>query len=172
MQHDPGAVQSFGHGARALAGGICKSGRAPYAQVIIDRIQDFPMTAFLAAAAAALSLSFPTAPASPAAPEVQVSGEGYYASGWPIALAEAACDGDELCLTKLANCGPRNGHCSAGIALCQIKRGQTLRLSRPCPIDRVAGRAGRVILMTLPSGRVRTLLFQSNGFAAIDGNPA
>lgn len=127
------------------------------------------MPAFLAAAAAALTLALPTPPASP---EVQASGDGYYASGWPIALAETACNGDELCLTKLANCGPRNGHCSAGIAHCEIKRGQTLRLSRPCPIDRVAGRAGRVILMTLPSGRVRTLLFQSNGFAAIDGNPA
>ncbi|MFU1476652.1 hypothetical protein ACM25N_02640 [Roseovarius sp. C7] len=127
------------------------------------------MPAFLAAAAAALTLSLPALPGSGA---MKASDEGYYASGWPIALTEAACDGDELCLTKLANCGPRNAHCSAGIALCEVKRGEKLRRSHPCPIDRVAGRAGRVILMTMPSGAVRTLLFQSNGFTSIDGRPA
>ncbi|MCZ4351495.1 hypothetical protein O4H61_03110 [Roseovarius aestuarii] len=44
---------------------------------------------------------------------------GYFASGWPIALAEAACGAEnEACLTLLANCGPSDQTCSDGVALC------------------------------------------------------
>lgn len=48
----------------------------------------------------------------------QQTPEGYYANGWPIALAEAACDGDEYCLTRLANCAPGATECLATAALC------------------------------------------------------
>ncbi len=44
---------------------------------------------------------------------------GFYATGWPIAMAEAACGGDEGCLTELANCPTgTDGRSTAQIGRC------------------------------------------------------
>ena len=65
----------------------------------------------------------------------------HYASGWPIALAEAACDGDEGCLTLLADCPPgTDGTCSAQVATCtRLERGgrvmETLCVQHGSPDD-------------------------------------
>ncbi|MEL7098610.1 MAG: hypothetical protein AAGM84_07260 [Pseudomonadota bacterium] len=60
--------------------------------------------------------------------------EGYFASGWPIALAEAACAGDEGCLTLLANCGP-GADCPDTAALCaRSDRSATTAPKTPCTL--------------------------------------
>lgn len=59
----------------------------------------------------------------------------YYASGWPIALAEAACGGDEGCLTELANCPPgTDGNCSAQVGTCVETRDSTETLRELCTV--------------------------------------
>lgn len=98
--------------------------------------------------------------------------EGHYASGWPIALAEAACDGDEGCLTKLAHCGPRDAGCAAGISLCTLRRGTGPLLSRPCQTDRITGAAGSAILFHLPGEGFFALHLGPDGYGSVNGAPA
>lgn len=60
----------------------------------------------------------------------------YYGNGWPISLVERACDGDEGCLTQLANCAPgTDDTCGTQVALCSAY--DTARAYTPelCVID-------------------------------------
>ena len=59
----------------------------------------------------------------------------YYASGWPIALAEASCGGDEGCLTDLANCPPgTDGTCTAQAGRCTERANGKVTLDTVCTL--------------------------------------
>lgn len=93
----------------------------------------------------------------------------HYASGWPIALAEAACDGDEACLTLLADCGPgAYGTCTAEVATCaRFERGglvmQTLCMRQGRPDD------SRI---TLPRQDDWIIVRDTAGQLHVNGDPA
>ncbi|WP_306154362.1 hypothetical protein [Roseovarius sp. MMSF_3281] len=114
--------------------------------------------------AMALSLAAP--------PALADTPEGYYASGWPIALAEAACDGDEACLTQLADCGPGATDCIAGVALCTFSSESDFTFTGACRSDVITSRHGKALRATLPSGEVLTLFLPNQGTAALNGRMA
>ncbi|MEO0936669.1 MAG: hypothetical protein AAFY38_00780 [Pseudomonadota bacterium] len=91
-----------------------------------------------------------------AAPAFADSPAGYYASGWPIALAEAACYGDEGCLTRLANCGP-GADCADTAALCRHDYGQASAPAfRPCTLHRHGGGTITVQIPRQPGATLST----------------
>ncbi len=60
----------------------------------------------------------------------------YYGNGWPISLVERACDGDEGCLTQLANCEPgTDGTCGTQVASCSVYVGASTYTSELCVVD-------------------------------------
>ena len=60
----------------------------------------------------------------------------YYGNGWPIALVERACDGDEGCLTQLANCAPgTDGTCGTQVAMCSAYDDTRAYTPELCVID-------------------------------------
>ncbi len=61
---------------------------------------------------------------------------GWFASGWPAALADAACDDDSACLDKLRSCGPQATDCAAGVSYCSLTRAGTLVYETACQTDR------------------------------------
>jgi hypothetical protein len=77
----------------------------------------------------------------------------YFGSGWPIALAEAACGGDEGCLTKLANCGPgTDGTCTTQVARCSESRNGVQSFESLCTVYLMTGIAGNMVALRLPDG--------------------
>lgn len=73
----------------------------------------------------------------------------HYASGWSIALAEAACGDDEGCLTELANCQPgTDGQCSAQAAVCTDAQDTVLMRETLCTVRM----EGQRIILRLPNG--------------------
>ena len=101
--------------------------------------------------------------------------EDHYASGWPISLAEAACAGDEGCLTKLAGCGPEDESCAAGVSICEVRHQDNVMFYGPCQTDRVAGPAGSVVLTHIPpedEAGFHALFFAADGFGSVNGRPA
>ncbi len=67
----------------------------------------------------------------------------YYGNGWPISLVETACDGDEGCLTLLANCPPRtDGSCGVQVAWCRAYDTDRVHPAELCVIDLMANSDG------------------------------
>lgn len=96
----------------------------------------------------------------------------WYASGWPIALAEAACDGDEGCLTKLANCGPGDPSCGMGVSFCIVIRHGALETAAPCQTDRVS-QVGKIrVRLDIPVGRFSEIVLGGAKTSRLDGRPA
>ena len=120
----------------------------------------------LARLALALALTFAALPAKAETPD------GYYASGWPIALAEAACDGDEGCLTQLANCGPGATDCIAGVSLCSFSSATDFSFTGACRSDVIASAHGKAMRATLPNGDILTLFLPNQGTASLNGRAA
>lgn len=90
-----------------------------------------------------------TGAASLHAQTTETPAPAYFASGWPIVLAEAACGADnEACLTMLANCGPGDDSCPTTVALCTLAEGDQMR-ERLCVTGRRDGD---------PSGLLRVIL--------------
>ncbi len=102
------------------------------------------------------------------AAQAQQTPQGYYASGWPIALAEAACAGDEGCLTQLANCGPNDPTCIQGVALCTRREGGQITLQTACRTDTLMADTGKAVLATLPDGATYTLFLPDTGMAGLN----
>ncbi|QYX58383.1 hypothetical protein K1T73_08530 [Roseovarius sp. SCSIO 43702] len=98
----------------------------------------------------------------------QSTPEGYFASGWPIALAEGACDGDEGCLTLLAECGPGPEDCTTGISLCSVDEAKP----RPCLTDRQTVEGGHLVTVSPLGETPERLLFTETGTGEIAGRPA
>lgn len=123
--------------------------------------RNLPICALIAALIAPLP--------APAESTAKTTPEGYYASGWPIALAEAACDGDEGCLTRLSNCGPRDESCGDGVAMCDWARDGVRVTLAPCLTDSSEVGAGRAVTAHLPGHPPMELLYGVDGSGTLNG---
>ncbi|WP_050928370.1 hypothetical protein [Aestuariivita boseongensis] len=87
------------------------------------------------------------------APAVGAEEVRYYANGWPIALVEAACSGDEGCLTLFANCPPgTDGTCTAQVAWCSLTE-HGLEVMRSLCVSRTRGSTPDISTdVMMPSG--------------------
>lgn len=96
---------------------------------------------------------------------------GWFSSGWPAALADAACDDDASCLDKLRACGPEAAGCHAGVSYCSMTRGGAHVYETACQTDRTGDR----VIAHVPSRTVVALTFGAaptlDGAAAILAEP-
>ena len=91
---------------------------------------------------------------------------GWFTSGWPAALADAACDDDMACIARLQRCGPEDGGCGDGVAYCSLTRAGTPVYETACQTRR----QGDSVTAHVPSRDVVHLRF--GAAPRLNGAPA
>lgn len=113
-----------------------------------------------------LVLPFSLLLAGPALTAEDTAPRGWFSSGWPAALADAACDDDMACIARLRACGPEATDCVSGVSYCSLMRGETHIYETACQTDRT----GDAVTAHVPS---RTVVEMTFGTApTLDGAPA
>ncbi|MCR9146453.1 MAG: hypothetical protein NXH74_04560 [Rhodobacteraceae bacterium] len=80
---------------------------------------------------------------------------GWFSSGWPAALADAACDDDMACVARLRACGPEAADCTDGVSYCSLTRAGVHVYETACQTDR----QGHDIVAHVPSRTIVRMRF-------------
>ena len=107
--------------------------------------------------------------------------DDYFDSGWPILLAQFVCFDNEICMTKLANCGPGADTCAEGVSICSITSDGEPENTFECQTDRLRSAAGLVVMIPRYYAETEThafsagqdtLYFAAQGHNTINGHSA